>query len=167
MNYQYHNDGTNTRYTVNGKVYEKLEDVPAEHRAYFENMDKNKNGMPDNVEELFEAFKGTNGKASFGKVLGALFRTVRNTAVIDIKKVASDIKTIDFEEVKGVKEVKGSSEEKPVNTNRSTTVTPRRNYDKQGRVVLQGEKSFLPTLIKILVVATVIIASLWFMGLIH
>jgi len=157
MNYQFHSDGTTTRYTVNGTDYYKLEDIPAEHRGYFEKMDKNKNGVPDNVERLLDAMKGPSGRTSFRKVIGTMFKMMGET-------IAKDDIDAPFEEVKEVKS-------ETVNTTttaeeRRNVAEPRRTYDKQGHVVQRGETSFIPALIKILVGAVVILGILWFAGVI-
>jgi hypothetical protein len=154
MNYQYHSDGTTTRYTINGTDYYKLEDIPEEHRAYFERMDKNKNGVPDNVEGLLDAMNGPSGKTSFRKVIGTLFKVVGE----NIAK--NDFETTSFEEVKEVKEIKTET----VNTTRPIE-EPRHTYN-QGNVVQRGESSFIPTLVKVLVAAVLILAALWFLGVI-
>ena len=151
MNYQYHHDGTNARYTVNGTEYARLEDVPQEHRAYFENMDKNKNGIPDNVEGLLDAMNGPSGKPNLRKVIGTLFKAVGENMTSD------NTQNVDFQEVK---------EEKTITESHRTSVEPRGTYNKSGRVVQQGESSFLPTLIKILITAAIIIGVLWYLGLI-
>src|SRR5690348_8332304 len=88
MNYQYHHDGTNTRYTVNGVEYTRIEDIPEEHRDHFLNIDKNNNGVPDNIEPLLASMNG--GKTSITKVIGALFKTV-GTQMMDDNVVEAPV----------------------------------------------------------------------------
>ncbi|HZY82451.1 MAG TPA: hypothetical protein VFE50_23155 [Cyclobacteriaceae bacterium] len=133
MNYQYHHDGTTTRYTVNGIEYTSLEDVPEEHRAHFINMDKNKNGIPDNIEPLLASMNG--GKTSITKVIGALFKSVGEQMTEDAS----------LEEVKEVKEVKEIKEQ------------PKTNLYLQ-----EKESSFMPTIIKILVVVFIGLMIAWY-----
>lgn len=127
MNYQYHHYGANTRYTVNGVEYTRLEDVPEEHRAYFINMDKNKNGIPDNIEPLLASMNG--GKTSITKVIGSLFKTVG-------EEMMSDTIESKFKEVK---------EEPKVN-----------------RYLQEERNSFMPTVIKVLVVVFIGLLVAWY-----
>lgn len=150
MNYKYHNDGTNTVYTVNGKQYTRLEDVPEEHRAYFINLDKNKNGIPDSIEPLLSRMKDGSGTTSITKVIGSLFKSVGEQMTSDNSDAAE---TISLEEIKEKEKI-----QKPVDQ--------RRTYDRNGRVVQPGESSFMPTLIKILVGILIGLAIAWYFGVI-
>jgi hypothetical protein len=61
-----------TRYFVNGKMYERLEDVPEEFRTHF--LDRNNNGIPDQIENIFSG----SPKDFFGSVFGAMKETFTN-----------------------------------------------------------------------------------------
>jgi hypothetical protein len=61
-----------TRYFVNEKMYERLEDVPEEFRKHF--LDQNNNGIPDQIENIFSG----SPKDFFGSVFGAVKETLAN-----------------------------------------------------------------------------------------
>jgi hypothetical protein len=133
MNYQYHHDGVNTRYTVNGVEYHRLEDVPEEHRAYFINLDKNKNGIPDSIEPLLSGING--GKTSFTKVIGALFKSVGDQMMSD-----------DTAETPKLEEV---TEQK-------------RSTGRRDHYLRETESRFIPAVIKILVVVLIGLVVAWY-----
>ena len=153
MNYQYQFDqnGKIATYTVNGETYSRLADVPAEHRAYFANIDKNNNGIPDQVEPFMDLVQNSNYKPSAFSVLRALFSLVRT----EFKNNNKTIETTAFEEVKEVKK------ETPVFGQTKSA------YNQQGGVMQQGESSFIPTLIKILLVILILLTGAWYFGWIH
>jgi|GEM_PF-5840078 len=43
------------KYFVNGKQYDRLEDIPEEFKSYF--VDKNNNGIPDQFDSLFDSMQ--------------------------------------------------------------------------------------------------------------
>ena len=43
------------KYFVNGKQYDRLEDIPEEFKSYF--ADKNNNGIPDQFDSLFDSMQ--------------------------------------------------------------------------------------------------------------
>src|SRR6266436_1574442 len=58
------------KYFVNGKQYDRLEDIPEEFKSYF--VDKNNNGIPDQFDSLFDSM----GKGLFSlKTLRSLFQS--------------------------------------------------------------------------------------------
>jgi hypothetical protein len=61
-----------TRYFVNEKMYERLEDMPEEFRKQF--LDQNNNGIPDQIENIFSG----SPKDFFGSVFGAMKETMAN-----------------------------------------------------------------------------------------
>jgi hypothetical protein len=146
MNYQYSDDGTQKTYTVNGTVYHDIKDVPEEHRAYFLNIDKNNNGIPDKLDPLMDAL---NGNAGVGKVLGALFKTVKNEMSAD---------DIGFDEVKEEKKL-----HEPVQPALKQPYQTGKKYDKGA--VQKGESSFATTLFVVLIVGGLIAAAAWYFGL--
>jgi hypothetical protein len=151
MNYQYTHDGTTPRYIVNGVEYNRIEDVPAEHRDYFVNIDKNNNGIPDSIEPLWDAVSSSSGKPNMLKLFGALFKTVRQDMTS-----GNTIDISDFNEVKETKQA----------TQPSSNVQQKRNYDSRGNVMQQGEKSMIPTIIMILVVVLIGLTVAWYFGVI-
>ncbi len=146
MNYQYQDDGTTKTYTINGKVYHDIKDVPEQHRAYFLNIDKNNDGVPDNLEPLMDAL---NGKAGVGKVLGTLFSTVKSEMAKDIA----------FEELKDEKIIPGATP-----TVKQSFQSGKR-YDKGA--VQKGESSFGTTLLVMLVAGAVVAVAAWYFGLVN
>ena len=147
MKYQYHNDGTNTRYTVDGVDYARLEDMPEEHRAHFSNLDKNNNGVPDNIESLFNTLNNSSGKSNVRRVATALFDTVKSEMTSD-----DSTQTLGFASLKGMKD-----QQKP-------KLVQKARYDQRGGVIDGAEKSFIPTLIKILLAVLVVLGVAWYFG---
>jgi hypothetical protein len=71
-----------TKYFVNGKEYNRLEDVPEEFRSRF--IDANNNGIPDQMDDLFDAFNGNKEGSRVTNVVKALFNTVKSSEAMQM-----------------------------------------------------------------------------------
>jgi hypothetical protein len=120
MNFSVEDINGKKKYTVNGTIYGRFEDVPEEFRSFF--ADANQNQIPDHFENVFD------DSASLKNVFNALFKTVAQ-------------KTEEKLNVEG----NGTAIRKPSGNNGSSGAN-----NTKDRIYSKGnETSFAPTFVKI------------------